>query len=387
MSTLGPLLRSLQCVADSTNREWRTLPPQAYYSAELFELEKERIFRAHWLCIGRVDQVASPGDYMALEVVGEPVVMVRDMRGELRVLSNVCRHRWMKICSGSGNCDSLVCPYHAWTYELDGKLRGAVEMRGCPGFDPAKIALTPIRHEVWQGFVYVNLDGKAEVLAPQLTEIDEAIAEFQLDAWEVAKTVDCGEYPWDWKVMQDNGECFHHVGAHQQTFEPNYPARGTITRCQGSTIVQWCPSRKSRRVRGDDGLEYAPLYFTPMPGLTEMQRTCFVLIYVLPNFFIYLQPDYGTKLRVFPTAAGKIRMFADFLVPPIARDLPDFDARLDKAVAFFNTFNDEDYVVNAAVQRGLQSAWAGRAPLSHLEAHNQHVARWVAEQLTGANGM
>ena len=383
MDTMRSLLDSFHAIADSANREWRTLPPKAYYSPEVFQLEKERIFRAHWLCIGRTDQVANPGDYMALEVVGEPVVLVRDLGGELRVLSNVCRHRWMQICSGSGNRNLLVCPYHAWTYELDGRLRGAVEMHDCPGFDPENIALPIIRHEVWQGFVYINLDGNAEPLTPQLRQVDEAIAEFELGTWEVVQTIDCGEYPWDWKVMQDNGECFHHVGAHRETFEPNYPARGTIVRCEGPTIIQWCPSHVQRRVQGDDGLEYAPLYFKPKSGLTETQRTCFMLVYVLPNFFIYLQPDYGMKLRVFPIASGKIHMFTDFLVPPCAREIAGFEQRLSQVVDFFNTFNDEDYAVNSAIQEGLRSAWAMPAPLSHLEAHNRHVARWIAEQLPG----
>lgn len=383
MSTIAPLLERLRVIADSHNREWRTLPPKAYFSPELFDLEVEKIFRARWLCVGRADQVSNPGDYMAIDVVGEPLVVLRDLDGKLRVLSNVCRHRWMKLCQGTGNKKRLVCPYHAWTYELNGRLRGAVEMENCPSFDPQNIELPTIRHEVWQGFVYINLDGSAAPLSPQLTWVDEAIAEFELDSWVVAKTIDCGEYPWDWKVMQDNGECFHHIGAHLKTFEPNYPARGTITRCQGPTIVQWCPSREERRVKGDDGLEYAPYYFAPKSGLSETQRTCFMLVYVLPNFFIYLQSDYGMKLRVFPVAAGKIRMFADFLLPPVARELPDVDQRLSQVVDFFNTFNDEDFAVNSSIQEGLQSAWAVAAPLSHLEAHNQHVARWIAQQLVG----
>lgn len=383
MSALSPLLDRLRVIAETGNGGWRTLPPQAYYCPELFDLEKEKVFRAHWLCIGRVDQVANPGDYMTIDVMGEPVVLLRDLDGTLRVLSNVCRHRWMKVCQGRGNKKRLVCPYHAWTYDLNGRLHNALEMKDCPDFEPDKVALPTIRHEVWQGFVYINLNGKAEPLSPQLLWVDEAIEEFGLGSWEVVKTVDCGEYPWDWKVMQDNGECFHHLGAHLKTFEQNYPARGTITRCQGSTIIQWCPAREQRRVVGEDGLEYAPYYFRPVPGLTEIQRTSFILVYVLPNFFIYLQSDYGMKLRVFPVSAGKIRMFTDFLVPPDARTTPDFDQRLAQVVEFFNRFNDEDFAVNSAVQQGLQSAWAQTAPLSHLEAHNQHVACWIAKQLVG----
>ncbi|MEM7120646.1 MAG: aromatic ring-hydroxylating dioxygenase subunit alpha [Pseudomonadota bacterium] len=376
------LMDSLREIAQSENSAWRTLPPEAYFSPELHALEVDRIFRRHWLCIGRVDQVANPGDYMALDVVGEPIVLVRDKKGEVRVLSNVCRHRWMKVCDGTGNRKAFVCPYHAWTYELDGRLRGAVEMKKHPGFDPKTVALPEVRHEVWQGFVYVNLDGKAEPLAPQLAPIDKEIAEFGVETWEVVETVDCDEYPWDWKVMQDNGECYHHIGAHPETFEANFPARTTVTQCDGPTIIQWCAARESKRTRHDDGLDYVPMYFEPVPGLTERQRHNFMLIYVLPNFFIYLQPDYGMKVRMFPTAAGRIRMYVDFLVPPSTKAMPDFDTRLADAVAFFHQFNEEDRVVNAAIQKGLQSAWAQPAPLSWLEEHNQHVARWVAQELT-----
>jgi len=375
------LMACLRAVAESGNGEWRTLPPAAYFSPQVHELEIDRVFRRNWLCIGRADQAARPGDFMALDVAGEPVVLVRDLKGELRVLSNVCRHRWMKVCDGSGNRKSFVCPYHAWTYELDGRLRGAVEMNGCPGFDPGNIALARIRHEIWQGFVYINLDGKAAPLGPQLTHVDAEIAEFGIGSWEVVETVDCGEYPWDWKVMQDNGECYHHIGAHPQTFEATFPARSTVTQCQGPTIIQWCQARESRRTRGDDGLDYVPMYFEPVPGLTERQRTCFMLVYVLPNFFIYLQPDYGMNVRMFPIGPGRIRMYVDFFVPSSAKDLPDFDRRLRDAVSFFHRFNEEDRVVNSRVQKGLQSAWAVPGPLSRFEAHNRHVAWWIANQL------
>jgi choline monooxygenase len=113
------------------------------------------------------------------------------------VLSNVCRHRWMKICEGSGHAERLVCPYHAWTYALDGRLRAAPQMGETPGFDVNQVCLPIIRHTIWQGSVYINLHGQAEPLAPQLAPIDEEIEEFGLSDWRVAASVDCGEYPCD----------------------------------------------------------------------------------------------------------------------------------------------------------------------------------------------
>ena len=103
----------------------------------------------------------------------------------------------MKVCEGSGLAERLVRPYHAWTYALDGRLRAAPQMGETPGFDINQVCLPTIRHTIWQGFVYINLHGQAEPLAPQLAPIDEEIAAFGLSDWRVAVSVDCGEYAWD----------------------------------------------------------------------------------------------------------------------------------------------------------------------------------------------
>ncbi len=379
---MDELLNILSGIADDGNQSWRTLPPAAYHSDALFELERERIFNAGWICIGRADQVTDCGDYLSIDVVGEPLVMVRDKEGVLRVFSNVCRHRWMRVCQGAGNAGSLVCPYHAWTYNLDGSLRAAPEMDQTPDFDIGTTSLPQVHHEVWEGFVYVNLDGNAKPLTPQLQSITTRISEYKLDQWRVAATVDCGEYPWDWKVMQDNGECYHHYGAHSETFQIDYPARDVITECDDAWILQVAPSSKSSRRIGDDGLEYSPGNFEPGSGLADWQRTSFTLIYVLPNFFIYLQADMGMNLRMLPLGAGRIHLLADVILPPQAFMVSDFEQRLSTCVEFFKRFNEEDVAVNIGVQDGSHSKFAGSAPLSHLEAHNRHIAWWVASRLT-----
>jgi phenylpropionate dioxygenase-like ring-hydroxylating dioxygenase large terminal subunit len=365
-------LEAMRRMAADGNAAWRTLPPRAYRSEALFALEKERIFRAGWVCLGRTDQVPDPGSFMAVDVAGEPLVLVRDLEGTLRVLDNVCRHRWMTVCQGSGNAKVLTCPYHAWTYRLDGRLWAAPEMDRHPDFDKTKVALTPRRHETWNGFVYVNLDSHAAPLAERLAAVTPLLAAYQLDRWVTVRSIDCGEYPWDWKVMQDNGECYHHLGLHTETFEVDYPGRWSETfENNGDFTLLWNPSRPERQTIGPDGQRYVPgLAFLPQPGLDERQRTCFQLLYVLPNFFIYLQPDLVMNMRVFPVAAGRIRLIADMIVRPESRALPDFAERLERVVAFFNRFNDEDVTANAA--------------LSQLEHHNRYVALWVARRLTGA---
>ena len=378
-------LEAMEAMAADGNADWLTLPADAYCNPEIHALERERVFRAGWIALGRADEVAEAGAYLTREALGEPVVMVRDRDGALRVFSNICRHRWMKVLDGRGRKAVITCPYHAWSYRLDGRLRAAPGMERRSGFDPASIRLTELRHEVWRGFVYVNLDGTAAPLADRLAGLTPRLAAYRLEDWFTADTVVLGEAPWDWKVMQDNGECYHHEGLHPRTFQDVFPGERAGGTAGEDWTCLWTPAREELLETTADGEPVMPgCFFEPLPGLDDFQRTHFLLVYVLPNFFIYLQPDCGVLFRVLPLAAGRCDMEADILAPRRALDLPDFGERLARLTAFFNRFNDEDTPVNAAVQKALASGRAHRAPLSRLESHNRHVARWVAGRLTAA---
>ena len=376
-------LSAMADMAADGNAAWMTLPPDAYCNPEIFALEKEKIFRAGWIALGRADEVAQAGAYVTRDVLGVPLAMVRGHDGVLRVLSNMCRHRWMRLLEGKGRKAVLTCPYHAWTYGLDGRLRGAPGMERHPCFEAGDIRLEEVRHEVWQGFVYVNLDGKADALAPRLTDLEPHLANYRLADWVTAATVDCGEIPWDWKVMQDNGECYHHEGLHPRTFQETFPGEEAGALTGADWTLLWTPAREHLLEDGPGGKVMPGLFFEPLSGLDDFQRRNFLLIYVLPNFFIYLQADCGLLIRVVPVAAGRCTMAADVLVPAAARELPDYAERLARFTAFFERFNDEDTPINTAIQKALESGHAHVAPLSHLEAHNRHVAWWVARVLTG----
>ncbi len=378
-------LETMAAMAADGNEAWLTLPPDAYCNPEIHALEIERIFRAGWIAIGRADEVRKPGSYVAREVVGTPVAMVRDQAGVLRVFANICRHRWMKVLDGRGRKAVITCPYHAWVYGLDGRLRASPGMERHPAFEAASERLEELAFEIWQGFVYVNLDGRAPPLAGRLESFDRTLAGYRLDTWVTARTLEFGEVPWDWKVMQDNGECYHHAGLHPETFQVVFPGERTGTTCDGDWIFQWAPAREEELETLANGEKVMPgCFFEPLEGLDDFQRTSFLLFYVLPNYLIYMQPDCGLQIRFLPVAAGRSAMEADLLVPESAMALPDFDARLERFAAFFHRFNDEDTPVNAAIQRALQSGRARPAFLSHREAHNRHVAWWVAQKLTAA---
>jgi len=375
-------LAAMAAMAADGNAGWTTLPPDAYCNPEIFALEKERIFRSGWIALGRADEAAQAGAYVARDVLGEPLAMVSGHDGVLRVFANMCRHRWARLLEGQGRKAVLTCPYHAWAYGLDGRLRHAPGMERHPCFETDKIRLVEIRHEVWQGFVYVNLDGRAAPLAPRLAGLEPRVADYDLENWVTAATVDCGEIPWDWKVMQDNGECYHHEGLHPRTFQDAFPGEEAGDEIGRDWTLLWTPAREALMEDGPDGKVMPGCFFPPLTGLDAFQRRNFLLIYVLPNFFIYLQPDCGLLIRVVPVAAGRCTMAGDVLVPRSARELPDYAERLERFRSFFIRFNDEDSPINTAIQNALESGRAGPAPLSHLEAHNRHVAWWVATALT-----
>jgi phenylpropionate dioxygenase-like ring-hydroxylating dioxygenase large terminal subunit len=378
-------LEAMRKIADTNNADWRTLPPHAYRSQEIFDLEKERIFRPGWILIGRPDMVPNPGDFLTVDVIDEPLVMVRGTDNELRVLSRVCRHRWAPVCDGAGNTSAFVCPYHAWTFNLDGSLRGAPGMEDTPCFNPEEMGLFQIRHEIWEGFVYINLDGKAAPLAERMAPITDEIKEYKVSEWKFVRTRDYGDCPWDWKVFMDNGECYHHIGAHKNTFEIDFPGLDSWdSPNNGNYVLTWCRARPTSIVKSKRGEDVISPMFSDdiMPGLTDVQRLNLCLIYVFPNYFICPNPDITFYVRMFPLGPGRVRMFMDYLVPPHMEDGPELQKKLDELEVFVNKFNDEDSQVCEFVQKGVRSAAAVPAPLSRCEGLNRDFALWVSRQMT-----
>ena len=143
--SVDEILAEIQRAADLPFEDSITLPAQAYTSPEFFDWEVENIFRKEWYCVGRADSLSAPGDYVACELAGQAIIVLRDKESNLRAMSNVCLHRMSTLLHGRGNAKTIVCPYHAWTYNLDGKLRGAPAMTQNEGFCKDHYALPQIR--------------------------------------------------------------------------------------------------------------------------------------------------------------------------------------------------------------------------------------------------
>ena len=351
-----------------------TLDPRSYTDPALYEREVERIFRREWIAVARADQLAAPGDYVAFDLCGEPLVAVRGDDGVLRVLSRVCRHRWMPVVeAGCGSRRSFQCPYHLWTYALDGHLVGAPDMQRTPGFDRAKCALPVLPVEVWQGFVFTSLDPHAAPLAPRLEALARAIA-----PWDAAslRTLDpiLYEHPWNWKVLVDNFiESYHHQGPHRDTLQPLVPASGTWAEdADGPYILLHNPT-------ADGGAMHAVL--APRPGLDAKQRSEFLVVAVFPHLLFALQPDCMFWYRMEPVAVDRFRLAIHPCVPLDAASDPAQSAALDTLRAIVDAIHRQDIAACDGVQQGLRARLAAPGPLSHLEKPIAQLARWWRERM------
>ena len=161
----------------------RAMPPSVYTSEDFLAHELRDIFAQDWFCVGRATALSKPGDYVTVELAGQAIIVLRNKEDQLRAMSNVCRHRMSTLLEGRGNKSSIVCPYHAWTYNLDGSLRGAPAMTRNDGFCKEEYQLPEVRCEEWLGWVFVTLNPEAGPVAAQLAKVEDLVGDYDMGAY------------------------------------------------------------------------------------------------------------------------------------------------------------------------------------------------------------
>ena len=317
----------------------RTIPWSWYSDPAVLALEQERIFRRAWQYAGRTDQVAEPGSYLASDAGSVPVVVVRDREGVLRAFLNVCRHRGSLVCEGEGRRETLQCPYHAWTYALDGTLRSAPRADRDPGFDRDALGLVRIPVESWGPFVFVNPDPDAAPLADTLGELPQLVAAagFDLDALRFHHRSQ-SEYEANWKVCAENFlECYHCQVAHP-SFSKVVDVSEDAYRLEESHFVssQYGPVKERWQGAFDPSGEVARGQFH----------------FLWPNLTINVMPGHANLSigPILPLAPERTTRYLDYFVGP------DVDeAWLEEMLAFDGQVGAEDTVLVERVQKGLRS--------------------------------
>ena len=356
--------------------EARGLPPQAYLSEEFYKLELEYLFRRDWVCVGREEEAQSPGDFFTIELAGEPLIIVRGGDNRLRVLSNVCRHRYMQVVMGKGNAARLSCPYHGWSYRLDGTLVGTTNMAQNRVLDRDRCRLPEFRLETWLGFVFVNLDTSAAPLAPRLRELGERLAPYHVDSMRISSMYD-EIWEGNWKLtMENNAEAHHHRTLHPETLQPWMP--GDDSHC-GEDEQHWSLLRtplvmdlvRAQAPRYADLMERWSADITPR----DREQTLTYVIY--PSGTIDASPGIVFWKRILPLGIDRTRVMMGALVPE--EELNDELSRCNSE--FFEALNPEDYQATWRLQKTIRSRFAEAGPLSVKEACLFYFQRYLGRRL------
>jgi choline monooxygenase len=323
----------------ATIADGRTLPFDWYSDPAVLRLEQERIFRRAWQYVARADQVAEPGSFCATDAGGLPVVVVRDKEGVLRAFVNVCRHRGSLVCEGEGRRETLQCPYHAWTYDLDGSLRTAPRSDREPDFDREGLGLRPVLVDTWGPFVFVNPDTEAAPLAETLGELPELVAAsgVDLDSLRFLQR-STSAYEANWKVCCENYlECYHCQVAHPGFSKVvDVSVEAYVLEESRFFSTQYGPVRE--KWKGD---------FDPRGPVERGQ-----FHFVWPNLTINIMPGHPNLSigPVVPAAPERTSRFLDYFAGPEVeeawiRDMLEFDSQVGA----------EDTVLVERVQKGVRT--------------------------------
>lgn len=366
-----------------------TLPRAAYLDGAAFDAECAQIFRREWFCAGRAAELPAAGDYRLHALAGEHVIVTRDRGGQLRAFYNVCRHRGTELVATGGSAHaaeircqgrfpgSIRCPYHAWTYELDGALRAAPwldeQLQDCKG----DLALHPVGIAEWGGFYFLNLDFHREpgghTLSAQLGPIPGRIARYALDELRVGRALHY-EVGANWKVILENyNECYHCGPVHPELCEV-VPA----FRVKGGAGLDWdngVPHREGADTYSMSGTSPRASF----PRLDEGERTRHKGELVYPNLMLSLSRDHAAAFRLWPAGPERTLITCEFLFHPDEIARPGFDP--EDVVKFWDITNRQDWDICERVQRGMHSAVFEHGYYAPMEDLSLDIRRYVSERL------
>ena len=352
----------------------RAMPKSVYTSEAFLQRELDDVFKADWFCVGRADSLANPGDYTTLELAGQPIMVIRDREGALRAQSNVCLHRMSTLLEGSGNTRSVVCPYHAWTYNLDGKLRGAPAMTKNNEFCKDNYRLPQVRCEEWLGWVMITLNADAPPVAEALAEVENLVGDFGMENYSQTFFE---THTWDtnWKVLAENFmESYHLPVCHAGTI-------GGLSKLEEMVCPPGLDAFNYHWILKEADFKLACAHPTNTRIEGEDRRRTTYLLAIYPSLLITLTPGYFWYLSLHPNGVGKVDIrFGGGMSPEFAND-PEAQTHFQAVKDLLDDVNVEDRGCTEKVYNGLCSDVAEPGHLSHLERPNYDFATYLARKM------
>ncbi|MEJ6691318.1 MAG: Rieske 2Fe-2S domain-containing protein [Paracoccaceae bacterium] len=353
--------------------EARAMPPGVYTSDTFHDAELENVFKRSWFCVGRASALANTGDYVTCELAGQPIIVLRNKDSILRAYSNVCRHRMSTLLHGRGNARTIVCPYHAWTYNLDGSLRGAPAMNGNKAFCKDNYSLPNIICEDWLGWVFITLNPDAQPVAEELSEVADLVAGY--DMTNYTETF-FEEHLWDtnWKVLAENFmESYHLPVCHA----------GTIGGLSKLDEMICPPGRKAfnyHTILKEESLRIAMAHPNNDRLHGDQRKTTFLLA-IYPSLLITLTPGYFWYLSLHPKGPGQVQISFGGGMSDDYKDNAEAQQNLIDLKTLLDDVNIEDRGCTEKVYRGLSADGATPGHLSHLERPNFDFAQYLMSRM------
>jgi Rieske 2Fe-2S family protein len=351
-----------------------TLPARYYTDPAIFHHELERLFFGRWICVGRSQRIPNPGDYFLVELANESVIVTRSADGALRAFFNICRHRGTRMCTAAQGslAGTIQCPYHGWTYSLDGALLGAPHMEQ-PGFSRADYPLKSVALDTWDGHMFLNFAADPRPLATQLGDLPARFA-----AWRMAELRLHRRIVYDaqanWKLIVANyNECLHcplihptlnrltdYLGADNQPASPDYIG-GAMGFRGGAETMSFGGIRRRAY----------------LPGLSQEQRKIVNYYAIFPNLLLALHPDYMMVHTLWPKAVDRTEIVCEWHFHADEMAKSNFEG--DDAVEFWDQANREDWAISELSQLGIASRAYTPGPYSRREELLHAFDRIAAE--------
>lgn len=354
----------------------RHLPGILYTSDEIAALEKEKIFMKYWLCVARSEEVSKPGDYMAMRILDEPIVVARDDNGKIVAYMNMCLHRGVEVAFGQGNARSFRCPYHAWNFGVDGRLIAAPWMKES-GHDLSGQRLQPLHVTEWRGWVFINFDDDPEPFADYMAAMEKDLWFYRTGECKLAHKlvldVNC-----NWKFITENLLDWYHASTvHAGTFGRFYklgrdPLPAKLLPHGASTIEFDAKSRST-----DPNLPFPKLPWLADKEVFSAKGAIF------PNMNFWSGADSLRMWHLWPMGAGKTRAVCHILLPEASFATADFEAKLEQTVKYVEAVAAEDRAALESLQRGVSSPRYKPGVMSQMEIMVHHLLNHYVNVLQG----
>ena len=356
------------------------IPPACYADTDLLKQEQLAIFQQGWVCVGRADRWPAAGDFSTMDIAGVPLIVLRNKAGELKSFANSCRHRGSKLLNGEGNCKKIKCPFHWWTYDLDGRLKVYARMENAQNFDPDDFGLVEFPLHCEDGFAFTSFDSNAVAFEEWIGDFATLHAPWALSGWKTTRLrefeVDC-----NWKsFIEVFNEYYHLPMVHADSINWLYPEPDPVDTVSGQYTTQFGATEGNAALLADSQQQALP----NAASLSGRERSGTRYSWVYPNMTFAASQDSLWMYQAFPITPERSHIVQSICFPAETVEMEDFESRAQHYYQRIDAALAEDLPFLQQQQKGLNSRFAQQGRFTALEPSVANFAYWYSSRMAAA---